>query len=57
MRSPIVSRQTVYDTIAEGYRDSKQLPFRDLIERYTPFQALGDLHDRTVLDLASGERC
>ena len=50
-----MSRQTVYDTIAERYRDSKQLPFRDLVERYTLFQVLGDLHDRTVLDLACGE--
>ena len=51
----VVSRQVVYDTIAERYRDSKQLPFRDLIEGYTLFQALGDLHGRTVLDLACGE--
>lgn len=50
-----MSRQAVYDTISERYRDSKQLPFRDLIEGYTLFRALGDLHGRTVLDLACGE--
>ena len=47
--------QTLYDTIAERYRDSKQLPFRYAIERYTLFQTLGDLRNRTVLDLACGE--
>ena len=44
-----------YDTIAERYRDSKQLPFRYFVERYTVFRALGDLRDRTVLDLACGD--
>ena len=44
-----------YDTIAERYRDSKRLPFRRAIERYTVFQLLGDLRGQTVLDLACGE--
>ena len=44
-----------YDTIAERYRDSKWLLFRHFIERYTLLALLGDLRDRTVLDLACGE--
>ena len=44
-----------YDAIAAAYRDSKQLPFRKTIERYTLFEALGDVRGRTVLDLACGE--
>ena len=44
-----------YDTIAERYRDSKRLPFRRAIERYTVFQLLGDLRGQTVLDLACGD--
>ena len=43
-----------YDAIAEAYRDSKQLPFRKAIERYTLFEALGDVRGATVLDLACG---
>ena len=49
-----VSSQT-YDTIAERYRDSKRLLFRHFIERYTVMALLGDLQDRTVLDLACGD--
>ena len=44
-----------YDAIADAYRDSKQLPFRKHIERYTLFEALGDVRGQTVLDLACGE--
>ena len=44
-----------YDAIAERYRDSKWLLFRHFIERYTLFEALGDLQGLTVLDLACGE--
>ena len=51
----IVTRQAAYDTIAERYRDSKQLPFRYVVERYTLFQTLGNLQNRTILDLACGE--
>ena len=43
-----------YDTIAEAYQDSKQLPFRRAIERYTLFEALGDIGGMRVLDLACG---
>ena len=45
----------VYDGIAERYRDSKWLLFRHFIERYTIITLLGDLHGRTVLDMACGE--
>ncbi len=44
-----------YDDIAEQYRDSKLLPFRHAVERYTIFQLLGGLRGKTVLDLACGE--
>ena len=44
-----------YDAIAEEYRASKRLPFRDHVERYTLFELLGDVRDRTVLDLACGD--
>lgn len=43
-----------YDAIAEAYQDSKQLPFRRAIERYTLFEALGTVDGLTVLDLACG---
>ena len=49
-----MSAQT-YDAIAERYRDSKRLLYRHFIERYTLMTLLGDLHDRTVLDMACGE--
>ena len=50
-----VSLETHYDSIAESYRDSKGLPFRSVVERYTLFELLGDLRGRTILDLACGE--
>lgn len=43
-----------YDAIAEAYQDSKQLPFRMAIERFTLFEALGDVGGTRVLDLACG---
>jgi ubiquinone/menaquinone biosynthesis C-methylase UbiE len=45
----------VYDHIAEAYRDSKLLPFRDFIESYTLFCLLGDPSGKSILDLACGE--
>ena len=45
----------VYDEIAEAYQASKKLPFRRRIERYTLFEALGDIRGMRVLDLACGE--
>ena len=44
-----------YDQIAEEYKTSKQLPFRKHIEAYTLFDLLGDLNDKSILDLACGE--
>ncbi|MFQ4142625.1 class I SAM-dependent methyltransferase [Chlorogloeopsis sp. ULAP02] len=44
-----------YDTIAQQYKKSKELPFRLHIEAYTYFNLLGDLTGKTVLDLACGE--
>lgn len=44
-----------YDSIAEAYRDSKRLPFRDFIEQYTLFELLGDIRGGKVLDLACGD--
>ncbi|MCY3842002.1 MAG: class I SAM-dependent methyltransferase [Acidobacteria bacterium] len=43
-----------YDAIADLYQESKRLPFRTAIERYTLFEALGDIRGMTVLDLACG---
>ncbi len=50
-----MSQTAAYDTIAEAYQDSKRLPFREYIERYTLFDTLGDIHGKAVLDLACGE--
>lgn len=44
-----------YDSIAEQYRESKWLLFRHFVERYTIMEILGDLRNRTVVDLACGE--
>lgn len=44
-----------YDAIAEAYRDSKELPFRGVIERYTLFDTLVDIRGSRVLDVACGE--
>lgn len=44
-----------YDTIADAYSDSKQLPFREVIERYTLFKILRDIRGAKVLDMACGD--
>ena len=44
-----------YDTIAEQYKQSKELPFRLHIETYTYFHLLGELADKSILDLGCGE--
>ena len=44
-----------YDAIAEEYRDSKRLPFRDCIERFTLFEVLGDIRGQSILDMACGD--
>ena len=43
------------DRIAEEYRDSKQLSFREYLERHTLLQLLGEVRGKTVLDMACGE--
>ena len=44
-----------YDTIALSYSDSKRLPFRDHVERYTLFETIGNVRNAHVLDLACGD--
>lgn len=44
-----------YDSIAEAYRDSKRLPFRECIERHTLFKTLGNIQGKAALDLACGD--
>lgn len=44
-----------YDSIAQQYKKSKQLPFRLHIEAYTYFNLLGNLVGKSILDLACGE--
>ncbi len=46
---------TDYDRIAEKYRQAKRQPWRTHIERYTLLSLVGDLTDKTVMDLACGE--
>ena len=46
---------TNYDDIAEEYKRAKQQPWRLHLEHYTFFKLLGDVSDKTVLDLACGE--
>ncbi len=45
----------IYDPIAAAYRESKQLPFRSVIETHTLFALLGDIRGLRLLDLACGE--
>jgi SAM-dependent methyltransferase len=44
-----------YDSIASQYQRSKHSPIRQYVESYTFLRLLGDLGDRSVLDLACGE--
>lgn len=50
-----MSAENQYDAIAEAYKNSKQLPFREYIEAHTLFEILGHIRGATVLDLACGE--
>src|SRR5262249_54551707 len=54
-RSKEVDMATNYDDIAEEYKRAKQQPWRLHLEHYTFFKLLGDVHGKTVLDLACGE--
>ena len=47
--------QVHYDTIAEEYKQSKELPYRLHIETYTYFELLGALTGKSILDLGCGE--
>src|SRR5689334_16907404 len=44
-----------YDTIAQEYKKSNELPFRKYIEAYTFFNLLGEIAGKSVLDLACGD--
>jgi 2-polyprenyl-3-methyl-5-hydroxy-6-metoxy-1,4-benzoquinol methylase len=44
-----------YDKIAKQYKASKRLPFREYIEWYSYNKMLGDVSQKSVLDLACGE--
>lgn len=44
-----------YDSIAQEYKQSKELPIRLHIETYMYFNMLGDLTGKSILDLACGE--
>jgi toxoflavin synthase len=44
-----------YDSIAQQYKKSKQMPFRLHLEAYTYFNLLGNLAGKSILDLACGE--
>lgn len=44
-----------YDKIAEEYKESKQLAFREHIELYTYFAVIGELAGQSILDLGCGE--
>lgn len=50
-----MSQPAEYDAIAAAYQASKQLPFRQYVERYTLFDMLGDVRGKAVLDVACGE--
>jgi len=50
-----MSSPNPYESIAQEYKASKQLPFRTHIEAYTLFELLGDVTGLSVLELACGE--
>jgi SAM-dependent methyltransferase len=45
----------VYDKFAKQYKASKRLPFREYVEWYSYNKLLGDISQKSVLDLACGE--
>jgi toxoflavin synthase len=44
-----------YDTIAEQYKKTKELPRSLHIDEYTYFTLVGDITGKSILDLACGE--
>lgn len=51
----MVQAKNEYDSIAEAYRDSKQLSFRKYLEEYSLSEMLGEVRGKRALDLACGE--
>jgi toxoflavin synthase len=47
--------RTDYDVIASDYKRAKQQPWRSFIESFTLMNLIGDLADKSVVDLACGE--
>jgi SAM-dependent methyltransferase len=45
----------VYDKFAKQYKASKRLPFREFIEWHSYNKLLGDISQKSILDLACGE--
>nr|VFK17525.1 MAG: Ubiquinone/menaquinone biosynthesis C-methylase UbiE [Candidatus Kentron sp. LPFa]VFK32418.1 MAG: Ubiquinone/menaquinone biosynthesis C-methylase UbiE [Candidatus Kentron sp. LPFa] len=45
----------VYDSIAQQYKNTNELPFCQYIEEYTYLPLLGDLSGKSILDLGCGE--
>ena len=52
---PANKKTAVYDPIASQYKASKKLAFREIIEWYSYNKLLGDVSQKSVLDLACGE--
>ena len=52
---PANKKTAAYDKIAGQYRASKELAFRETIEWYSYNKLLGDVSQKSVLDLACGE--
>ncbi len=46
---------TRYDDIAEKYKRSKHVPWRDRIEQFSLFAFVGDVAGKSILELACGE--
>ncbi len=45
---------TDYDQIADVYKETKRSPLRTYVDEFTFFTVLGDVRDKSVLDLACG---
>ena len=52
---PVDKKTAAYDRIARQYKASKKLAFREIIEWYSYSKLLGDVSQKSVLDLACGE--
>jgi SAM-dependent methyltransferase len=52
---PVDKKTATYDKIAAQYKASKRLAFRETIEWYSYNKLLGDVAQKSVLDLACGE--